>query len=75
MTLKEFLKIKKISIEDFAREMGLSYAAVRQYTNAGRVPKPKVMRLIINVTGGAVQPNDFFAVNDNEPEPDDTGAA
>ena len=74
MTLKEFLKIKKISIEDFAREMGLSYAAVRQYTNAGRVPKPKVMRLIINVTGGAVQPNDFFAANDDA-EPDDKGAA
>lgn len=74
MTLKEFLKIKKISIEDFAREMGLSYAAVRQYTNAGRVPKPKVMRLIINVTGGAVQPNDFFASNDNA-DPDDKGAA
>lgn len=74
MLLKEFLKIKKISIEDFAREMGLSYAAVRQYTNAGRVPKPKVMRQIINVTNGAVQPNDFFASNDNA-EPDDKGAA
>lgn len=74
MLLKEFLKIKKISIEDFAREMGLSYAAVRQYTNAGRVPKPKVMRQIINVTNGAVQPNDFFASTDNA-EPDDKGAA
>ena len=74
MTLKDFLKNKKISIEAFAREIGLSYAAVRQYTNAGRVPKPKVMRRIINVTGGTVQPNDFFASNDNA-EPDDKGAA
>lgn len=60
MTLKEFLNSKKISIEDFAQEMGLSYAAVRQYVNAGRVPTPKIMRKIINITGGAVQPNDFY---------------
>ncbi len=74
MTLKEFLKNNHVSIEDFAREMGLSYAAVRQYANAGRVPTPKVMRKIINVTGGAVQPNDFYAANDNA-GPDDKGAA
>lgn len=80
MKLKEFLKREQVSIEDFAQKMGLSYAAVRQYVNAGRVPTPKVMRRIINVTDGAVQPNDFFAANDNgisdnEPSPDDTGAA
>lgn len=61
MTLKDFLKLKKQSLEDFARELGLSYAAVRQYVNAGRVPTPKVMRRIVDITNGAVTPNDFFA--------------
>lgn len=61
MKLKEYLILKKQSIEDFSRELGLSYAAVRLYVNAGRVPTPKVMRRIVDITHGAVQPNDFFA--------------
>ena len=61
MKLKEYLILKKQSIEDFAREIRLSYAAVRLYVNAGRVPTPKVMRRIVDITNGAVTPNDFFA--------------
>ena len=60
MKLKEYLILKKQSIEEFSRELGLSYAAVRLYVNAGRVPTPKVMRQIVHITNGAVQPNDFF---------------
>lgn len=61
MKLKEYLTLKRQSIEDFSRELGLSYAAVRLYVNASRVPTPKVMRRIVDITNGAVQPNDFFA--------------
>lgn len=61
MKLKEYLMLKKQSIDDFSHELGLSYAAVRLYVNAGRVPTPKVMRRIVDITNGAVQPNDFFA--------------
>ena len=61
MKLKEYLIITKQSIEDFSHKLGLSYAAVRLYVNAGRVPTPKVMRRIVDITNGAVQPNDFFA--------------
>jgi len=66
MKLKEYLILKKQSIEDFSLELGLSYAAVRLYVNAGRVPTPKVMRKIIEITNGAVTPNDFYASDDRE---------
>ena len=61
MKLKEYLCLKRQSIEDFSRDLGLSYAAVRLYVNAGRGPTPKVMRRIVDITNGAVTPNDFYA--------------
>lgn len=61
MKLKDYLKEKHLSIADFAAEIGLTYAAVRQYVNAGRVPKPSVMVRIIEKTNGKVRPSDFYA--------------
>ncbi len=66
MKLKDYLAKKHLTIADFAAEMGLTYAAVRQYVNAGRVPKPSVMRKIIEKTNGEVRPSDFYEENENE---------
>ena len=74
MTLKEFLEKNKMSMKQAADQLGCHYEYVRRYVNEGVIPSKRRMRQITAWSNGAVQPNDFFAVNDNA-EPDDKGAA
>lgn len=59
MRLSDYLHQKNLTDAAFARLVGISSEAVRRYKDK-RVPEPKVMRKIIEVTDGQVQPNDFF---------------
>lgn len=61
MTLKEFINQQKIALESFCKEIGLGAStSIYRYIRGERIPAPDVMRRIYVVTGGSVQPNDFY---------------
>jgi transcriptional regulator with XRE-family HTH domain len=60
MKLKDFLKKTGKTQAEFAKELGLAENTVSRYVSAGRVPLPKIMQKIKELTGGKVTPNDFI---------------
>jgi len=60
MTLKEYIKINKISQARFARRCGISRSAINHFIAGRRYPNPETMRRILLATNGEVKPNDFF---------------
>lgn len=67
MKLRDYLAASGISISAFARMIGVSAAAVGRYVAGHRVPRPKHMRQIMDVTNGAVRPEDFLPNFGREP--------
>lgn len=62
MKLSDFLSEHKLSHAEFGRKIERSAAAVSRYVSGSRIPRPDDMVKIIDVTGGAVTPNDFLPV-------------
>ena len=60
MRLRDYLARRNLTLTKFAAELGVSPEAVRRYVSGLRVPRPEIMARIVDRTGGAVQPNDFF---------------
>lgn len=68
MKLGEYLTERKISAADFAvllkqaggKKFAITGEAVRLWTKGDRRPRPRAMTAITEVTGGLVQPNDFY---------------
>lgn len=77
MKLSDYLTANAISNRAFADKIGVSAEAVRLYAAGDRQPRVGVMRMIIEQTGGAVGPQDFFdaASNDTDPTPQSEGTA
>lgn len=61
MTLDEFLSSSETTEAAFARRIGVAQQAVNRYRR-GRIPERAIMRRIVEATGGAVQPNDFYGI-------------
>jgi len=61
MKLADYLSRHGITEKAFGELISASQAAINRYKR-GRVPTPEHMRSIIEKTGGAVTPNDFFDV-------------
>lgn len=65
MKLSQYLDINEITLSAFADAVGVANpSVVQKWAKQTRVPKPALMRRIFLVTGGAVQPNDFFDLPD-----------
>lgn len=61
MTIDEFLQTQSINAAEFAKKLGVSAETVRRYANGSRTPAREVMKRIVDVTEGAVTPNDFYS--------------
>jgi transcriptional regulator with XRE-family HTH domain len=59
MQLADYLKTNGISDEDFGQLIGVTRQTVHRYKN-GRFPETPVLSRILEVTAGAVAPNDFL---------------
>jgi len=59
MQLSKYMELHGLTVAEFARLLGVTEPAVRNYLR-GRVPRPDVMRRIVEITGGAVRPDDFY---------------
>ena len=60
MKLNRYLSLHDMTLTDFAKKVGVSAEAVRRYSNGQRMPRPKQLQRIREVTNGAVEPNDFI---------------
>ena len=64
MKLHEYLMTYQMSPAEFAKQLGVgSRMTVHRYLRGTRMPSPEIMRRIVDVTGGRVQPNDFYDVD------------
>lgn len=67
MNLREFLKARSMSEADLGRALGVGQATVNRYIRGERIPRPEVMRRIVEVTDGQVGPADFYDLPAREP--------
>lgn len=61
MKLTAFRKEQNLTRAALADLIGVSGAAITRYEDQGRIPDSRVMKRIMEVTGGKVTPNDFYA--------------
>lgn len=62
MKLRDWLDERDISNGDFGNRIKRTAEAVRRYAAGERIPDKDTMPLIVDATGGAVTPNDFFDI-------------
>jgi len=61
MTLEEYRIQENLTYLELAEKLGLpNKMTAWRYCKMGRIPKPEVMEIIVKISGGAVQPNDFY---------------
>jgi len=58
--LKSYLDKNHLTYEAFAESIGVSVSTAWRYANGERIPRPKHMRRIAEVTQGWVTANDFM---------------
>ncbi|MFC0305315.1 helix-turn-helix domain-containing protein [Rhizorhabdus histidinilytica] len=74
--LKAYLTDQRISYSEFAQMIGVANAGVVQkYIDGSRTPRPTIMRNIVRVTEGHLQPNDFFELGAADNPTDQAQAA
>ena len=73
MRLDDWIAQRGITREAFAALIDVEAPTVTRYANGDRVPRPRIMRRIIEVTEGQVTANDF--IGGKEPIPNVTDAA
>lgn len=61
MKLSEWIEREKWSRSAFAAAIGVTPEAVRLYLQGDRMPRPRVLLRIEEVTAGAVRANDFVS--------------
>lgn len=60
MTLNEYLQKENKTIAWFARLIGVVHCVARRWVRREAIPSAKYMNKIVDITGGEVQPNDFY---------------
>lgn len=66
MKLESYLRLQKITVPTFAKQLGVrSRMTVHRYVTGERLPRPAIMNKISEITGGLVQPSDFYATITN----------
>ena len=62
MRLADYLEHHDVSVADLAAELGVSVQAVYRYKDGSRMPRPRIMRQIEELTEGLVGIADWYAV-------------
>lgn len=76
MKLQEYLDRNNKKVGDLAGDLNLRHTVVLRWVRGKRYPRPESMQKIFEYTNGAVTPNDFFNIaNDNEPQNKDESEA
>lgn len=60
MQLKEWIEKNGKTIKEVADTLGVSEMNVYRYIAGSNIPRSENMAKIVDLTGGEVQPNDFY---------------
>ena len=60
MQLNEWIEKSGKKQEEIAKDLGFSQADISRYCAGDVIPRPDRMQKIVELTGGEVQPNDFY---------------
>lgn len=63
MRLDEFLTSNRLTLHEFAREIGVDAATVHRIKEGRVAPHRKTLERIHQATGGAVTPNDILGLH------------
>jgi transcriptional regulator with XRE-family HTH domain len=74
MNLRTYLRMQRVTVADFAAQIGASEAAVGKWTRGERIPRRAMMARIQTATNGQVTPADFYAAHDQAPQPEQAAA-
>lgn len=75
MLLSDYLKLHGLSQAAFGQRIGEPQQAVQRYASGQYIPRREAMLKIVEATGGAVTPNDFFGITESETVEQRPGAA
>lgn len=67
MKLSEWLTENRVSRAEFARQVGVSGAAITQWCDGSIYPSREMAERIVEVTNGSVTPNDFLGDGYDQP--------
>ena len=67
MKLEKYMRENVLNDAQIAERIGVTKMAVYWYRRGRRFPRPEVMMKIVEITGGAVQPSDFYAAHSPKP--------
>lgn len=70
MKLQKFLDEKQQTVADLARALSVKHTVALRWANGARVPSKENMQKIYEWSGGQVEPNDFYNINETEIEKD-----
>ena len=68
MQLSSYLEQNNLRPADLARELDVVHCVARRWVVGEVIPSKEYMQKIFAYTNGAVTPNDFYNINDNEKE-------
>ncbi len=63
--LDEWIFNQASTRKKIADNLGISEASLSRYLSGDRVPKPEIMKKIIEVTNGIVNPQSFYSIKKN----------
>lgn len=69
MTLDEWIKQEALTDAEFGAKIGRDRTTVSRIRREKTCPDPATMQAIVDATGGAVEPNDFFDIPAQPAEP------
>ena len=65
-TLQTYLDKNNKTVADMARELDVLHCVALRWVNGARVPSKENMQKIYEWSGGQVEPNDFYNINETE---------
>lgn len=71
MKLQEYLQEKQIGVVEMSKQLNLPQSTCSMWLTAKRIPSKESMQKIYKWSDGAVEPNDFYSINETEKENDD----
>lgn len=66
ITLQEYLKYHNKRVADLARDFNVVHCVARRWVNGEVIPNRQTIEKIYEWSGGQVEPNDFYNINETE---------
>lgn len=66
MTLQKYLEQTNKRVADLARDFNVVHCVARRWVNGEVMPSRQTIEKIYEWSGGQVEPNDFYNINETE---------